>query len=115
VEKDSILFALNVKKALGCKLIMADLRDYDEKPSQKFTSLIDNIGEIISKFGEGISIVRSHRRPNLSEELLQITKENSIDAIAIGIKETGSHRIRYSSLLKGLIKGTDQDIIAYRK
>ncbi len=115
VEKDSILFALNVKKALGCKLIMADLRDYDEKPSQKFTSLIDNIGEIISNFGEGISIVRSHRKPNLSEELLQITKENSIDAIAIGIKEIGSHRIRYSSLLKGLIKGTDQDIIAYRK
>ncbi len=115
VIKDSISFALRLKKALGCNLILGDLRDYDEKPTHSFNTLVNNIGDLISEYGDGISIIRSRRYPNMSEALSQMIKGNNIDGVVIGIKEKENHRIRYSSLVKSFIKGTEQDIIAFRK
>jgi len=115
VGKDSIAFSLRLKKALGCNLILGDLRDYDEKPTHSFISLIDNIGDLISEYGAGISIIRSRRYPNLIDALSQMIGENKIDGVVLGIKKTENNKIRYSSLVKSFIKGTEQDIIAFRK
>ena len=111
----SVSLAMHLKKAVGSDLIIADLRKYDKKRTHGFSTLFDRLGEMVSLYGENITVLRPGLSATLSEEMDFMIRDQKPDLIVFGVSESKSGKVRFNSIMKELIKSTPQDIVVLKK
>lgn len=114
--RHSISFALQLKRALQCPLVIPDLRKYDsKKPTHGFRILLSNMQSLEGEFGEDITFVRSGYRNGLLEEITRLGRESESDAVVIGVRPKYSGTVRISSIVKNVVKQFPGDVIVVKK
>lgn len=111
----AVSFALHVKKATNAKLILADLRKFDRKKTHGFTTLLDQLGEVIKTYGPDITVIRPGMSSSLADEVSNLIRDHNPDVIMMGVRDNPSGKVRFNSELKAVVKGTAQDTVVVRK
>ncbi len=111
----SVSLAIHIKKALGADLVLADLRKYDKKRTHGFSTLFDRMGELISIYGENITVVRPSFSTNLVDEMNVILRDQKPDLLVFGVSESKNGKVRFNTQMKTLVKSTNQDIVVLKK
>lgn len=114
-SRASISFALHLKRAVGCHLVLPDLRKYDKKPTHGFRVLLDNIQSIYSEFGEDIKFIKSGFTIGNVDELNSIGSETHSDVAVVGIRPGQAGTVRVSSTIKEVVKKYPGDVIVVKK
>ena len=113
--RGAVSFALQLKKALGSNLTIADLRKFDKHRTHGFSAIFDRFGEVVSKYGENITIIRPGYSSSLVEEVHLLIGDQKPDLIILGVAENQKGKVRFNSDLKNIIKATEQDTIVVKK
>ncbi|MCL5783398.1 MAG: universal stress protein [Candidatus Thermoplasmatota archaeon] len=113
--RGAVSFALQLKKALGSDLTIADLRKFDKHGTHGFSVIFDRFGEVVSKYGENITIIRPGYSSSLVEEVHLLIGDQKPDLIILGVTENQKGKVRFNSDLKNIIKATAQDTIVVKK
>ncbi|HLH85354.1 MAG TPA: universal stress protein [Thermoplasmataceae archaeon] len=113
--RPAVSFALHLKKALKSEIIFADLRSYDVRKTHGFQQLFDNLGQIVSSFGDNITVVRPNFSNNLNDEVEQLSRSVRPDLMIMGIRPNEKGKIRINSSLKSLVKGSRCDTAVIRR
>ncbi len=108
-------FALQLTRASGARLFLADLRRYDSNPVHGFSQLFDSLGIISEKYAKGVDVIRGNSGSSLSEEVSTIANQNSVDAIVLGVRPDAERRVRINSELKNALRESKQDVILVKK
>lgn len=111
----SLSLAVHIKNALGADLVIADLRKYDRKRTHGFSTVFDNMGDMVTNYGENISVIRPSLSTSLLEEMNLIIRDQSPDLIIFGVTDNKNGRVRFNSTIKNLVKSTVQDIVVLKK
>ncbi len=111
----SFSLAMHLKQALGSDLVIADLRKYDKKKTHGFSTVFDRMGEMVSTYGENISVIRPSFSTSLLDEMNLIIRDQRPDLIVFGVKDGRSGKVRFNSNIKNLVKSTVQDIVVLKK
>ncbi len=113
--RHSVSLAMNLKKAMGSRLILQDLRKYDRKPTHGFRTLLESIHRLNGEFGEDISYIRSGSRDGSLSDLSRLGSEmqNSLAVLGVRTGRTGS--VRVNSAVKNVIKYYPGDVMVVKK
>lgn len=111
----SFALGMHIKNALGSDLMIADLRKYDKKRTHGFNTVFDNLGEMVTTYGENISVIRPSLSTSLQEEMDLIIRDQRPDLIVFGVSDSRSGKVRFNSTIKNLVKSTVQDIVVLKK
>lgn len=111
----SISFALHLKKALGCSIVLPDLRKYDRRPTHGFRVLMDNIQSLSDEFGENIRLIKSGYRIGGPDELNSLGGETKSDVAVVGVRTGPSGSVRISAAIKDVVKHYSGDVIVVKK
>jgi nucleotide-binding universal stress UspA family protein len=111
----AVSFALHLMKSSNASLTLLDLRKFDEKKTHGFQHLFDNLGEIHTRFGEGITVVRGGDGGTITNQINGAIKEYSADLLVLGLRFAQDRKIRVNSTLKALIKESPIDTAVLRK
>lgn len=111
----AVSFALHLKQSTNANLFLLDLRKFDEKKTHGFQHLFDNLGEIHTRFGDGITIVRGGDGGTMSTQISSAIREYSADLIVLGLRFSQDRKIRVNSTLKALIKDSPVDSAVLRR
>lgn len=113
--RTAVSFALNLKKATGATLYLADLRSYDTRRTHGFKLLFDRPDEMIEKYGKDIIIMNGSGSDTLREEVQMLIEKVSPSVTVLGVRTDQSGRFRMSSSVKGTIKENPGDTILVKK
>ena len=111
----SFALAMHLKQALGSNLVLADLRKYDKKKTHGFSTVFDRMGEMISTYGDNISVIRPSLSTSLLEEMELVIRDQRPALIVFGVRDGKSGKVRFNSNMKNLVKSTVQDIVVLKK
>lgn len=111
----SFSLAMHIKKALGSDLVIADLRKYDKKRTHGFQTLFDRMGEMVSTYGENVTVIRPSFSTSLLDEMDLVIRDQRPDLIVFGVADSKSGKVRFNSNIKNLVKSTVQDIVVLKK
>lgn len=111
----SFALAMHIKNSLGSDLIIADLRKYDKNKTHGFSTVFNNMGDLVSTYGENISMIRPSLSTSLLEEMNLIIRDQSPDLIVFGVRQNKKGRVRFNSDMKNLVKSTVQDTVVLKK
>lgn len=113
--RSSISFAMHLKKALGCPLVLPDLRKYDRRRTHGFRVLLDNLQSVYDVFGNDVKFVKSGYRIGSVDELGAVGKESGSDVAIVGVRPAASGTLRINSYIRDVVKRYPGDVIVVKK
>ncbi len=111
----SAYFAIQLMKATGSKLVIADLRGYDQNPVHRFSSIFENEGTIRQKLGGNIEIVPGGNAAAIGSEVTSISGSAQADVLVLGVRPDRRKNVRINSTIRAIIKESGQDVILVKK
>ncbi|BAB59644.1 TVG0489921 [Thermoplasma volcanium GSS1] len=113
--RSAVAFGLTLKKVMGAKAVLADLRAFDSNPTHRFSYIFDYMNEIVSNFGDNVTVIKGGTKYDLKESVLNGAASTGADAVVLGVKAGENGKIRVNSIIKDLMKTGDFDSILFKK